>query len=365
MEGDLSSWYPTGEVKRIEHFHEGKSVGGECYARDGSEIPFTPFTKMPEFPGGEQALAAFWEKHLKYPDDAYDYGIEGDMKVELTVDPKGRHTITNDVQPLEFGFKNEIYRLVRKMPAWIPGRVDDEIEPLSFDFTIPFNLEKERLKRKNPPGTLKFDLIDDVLNTGERFYINSYRERVNPNNDFIYSGIAAKLPNGTARITFYDKGDRAISEAVYADFNHLFETKIGTTTYSQPDTVIEIQPGSFEYIGGNQGRTKYCFLDLSVDSTQLIPPFFKYRDIGLIGYLSTNLLDFSADIQYGNGIVIVSFLIGTDGKVSDIYLKKNIRSDCGRSLVKVISRLYNWEPATMHGQKIPVRYILPVYFHPR
>jgi antitoxin component YwqK of YwqJK toxin-antitoxin module len=43
QEGDLTSFYPSGKKKCVEHFHEDKSTGGTCLTEDGAPMPFTPF----------------------------------------------------------------------------------------------------------------------------------------------------------------------------------------------------------------------------------------------------------------------------------------------------------------------------------
>ena len=43
---------------------------------------------QPRFPGGEEALMAFIEKEMKYPDESVKYGEQGRVVIEFTVDKK-------------------------------------------------------------------------------------------------------------------------------------------------------------------------------------------------------------------------------------------------------------------------------------
>jgi TonB family protein len=370
-EGDLSSWYPTGEVKRIEHFHEGKSVGGECYARDGSVIPFTPFTKAPEFPGGAQALEAYWEKNIQYPDIAYDYGVEGDVVLDLNVDEKGRHSIFRFVSGNEYGMENEVIRLEEKMPRWIPGAVDDETKSLNTKVTVKFRLENERKNRKTAPGTRKFDLINDVIGTGNRFYIDEFRQRVKPPASFIYSGIAERQPDGRVYIKLYNSNDSLASEGNYSFYNSLFEKKSGPFTYYKYEEELynESYAGLYDWMPPAQQDTadgKDLFIRCTSgrrDTLHCDAPRFPEGDVALMKFLAKNI-NYPDDAKENNiqGIVVISFIVQTDGSISSIKLVQDIGANCGQEAMRVVKDMPNWIPGRVDGQPVNVRFTLPIRF---
>ncbi|MBP5241642.1 MAG: energy transducer TonB, partial [Bacteroidales bacterium] len=67
------------------------------YASDAKmedeDIVLGMMEKMPEFPGGEEAMYEFLAKNLKYPQAAQDSNIQGKVYVQFTVDKDG--TIIN------------------------------------------------------------------------------------------------------------------------------------------------------------------------------------------------------------------------------------------------------------------------------
>ena len=77
--------------------------------------------QMPEFPGGQNALMAWLQKNLEYPEEAREQGLEGRVFVEFTVYSTGvcgNFTILRSPSPL---LSNAALKTIKKMPKWTPG----------------------------------------------------------------------------------------------------------------------------------------------------------------------------------------------------------------------------------------------------
>ncbi|MFH1120864.1 MAG: TonB family protein [Bacteroidota bacterium] len=85
------------------------------------EVPLITET-VPAFPGGEKALKRFINANLRMPEDAANNRISGKVVLEFTVNPDGSLSDITVVRSLGFGCDEEAIRLVRLMPAWIPGK---------------------------------------------------------------------------------------------------------------------------------------------------------------------------------------------------------------------------------------------------
>lgn len=66
------------------------------------------------------------------------------------------------------------------------------------------------------------------------------------------------------------------------------------------------------------------------------------------------------------GTVIITFLIGKDGFVSDIKIVRDIGSECGDAAYTVIEEMLierlQWIPAKKDNQAVTVRYVMPIQF---
>jgi periplasmic protein TonB len=96
--------------------------------------------KPPEFPGGDKALAKWLVSHMEYPPVATRMGIQGSVTVEFTVDVKGKISDIAVVQSLHRACDNEAIRLIKAMPAWIPGESNEEKVVAKRKLPIPFVL---------------------------------------------------------------------------------------------------------------------------------------------------------------------------------------------------------------------------------
>lgn len=96
--------------------------------------------KQPEFPGGDKALAKWLSSRLVYPPIAKRMGIQGVVIVEFTVDVKGLISNITVVQSLHKDCNNEAIRLIKAMPAWMPGELNGEKVVAKHKLPIPFVL---------------------------------------------------------------------------------------------------------------------------------------------------------------------------------------------------------------------------------
>jgi TonB family protein len=97
--------------------------------------------KMPEFKGGNDSLQKFITTNLKYPKNAIQKGESGVVYVKFIVEKDGKVTNISVVKKLSPKQDAEALRLVKKMPAWKPGSIDDEPVRVWVFLPIKFNIQ--------------------------------------------------------------------------------------------------------------------------------------------------------------------------------------------------------------------------------
>lgn len=75
----------------------------------------------PVYPGGEQAMYAFLQQELEYPDEGGDGALSGKVYVAFIVDRDGRVTQVRSAKGAHPTLDAEAERAVRAMPPWQPG----------------------------------------------------------------------------------------------------------------------------------------------------------------------------------------------------------------------------------------------------
>jgi len=98
--------------------------------------------KMPEFPGGEAAFTAYLRSNIKYSQVAVSNKIEGRVKVKFIVSSSGDIIETQILKGVDKDLDDECIRVVKSMPKWKPGTIDNKPVAVSYNIPVRFVLEK-------------------------------------------------------------------------------------------------------------------------------------------------------------------------------------------------------------------------------
>lgn len=94
-------------------------------------------------------------------------------------------------------------------------------------------------------------------------------------------------------------------------------------------------------------------------------PKFPGGQIGLINYLSQNVVYPKEAIKDSiSGKVILRFIVGKNGEISNVEVTKPLFPACDNEAVRVVKAMPKWEPGSLDGKNIPVIYTLPLVFRP-
>ncbi|MDR1371658.1 MAG: TonB family protein [Dysgonamonadaceae bacterium] len=97
--------------------------------------------KMPEFPGGPQALLKWLRDHLKYPPDAEEQGIQGTVSLRFVVDENGNVGELTVVKGLSKSCDEEAVRQVKKLPKFIPGEQNGKKVKVYYSLPVKFKIQ--------------------------------------------------------------------------------------------------------------------------------------------------------------------------------------------------------------------------------
>ena len=100
---------------------------------DGADV-------MPAYPGGMQALRLFLQKNLANPQEVEE-GQNISVKIKFIVGYDGKLKGFETVEDGGNAFNNEVIRVLKKMPNWIPGKMGTE--SVSVYYTVPVKFVSE------------------------------------------------------------------------------------------------------------------------------------------------------------------------------------------------------------------------------
>jgi TonB family protein len=134
-------YYPDGKISFVEKFAEGICIETKCFDEDGTAKDSCQAEIMPQFPGGNKALSKFLHRNIKWP-----YGLEftntnsASVIATFVVDTDGSITDIKIKKHVARAFDDEVIRVIKKMPRWIPGK--EYNNPVRIYYTLPVSFSQ-------------------------------------------------------------------------------------------------------------------------------------------------------------------------------------------------------------------------------
>ncbi|HBI57989.1 MAG: energy transducer TonB [Duncaniella sp.] len=111
---------------------------------------FNVAEQRPAFPGGEKALFDFIQKHIRYPETAKENNIQGRVVVQFVVTKTGEIGEVKVVRGKHPDLDKEAVRLVKSLPEFIPGTINDHPVNVWYTLQIEFRLDGIKASVKVP-----------------------------------------------------------------------------------------------------------------------------------------------------------------------------------------------------------------------
>lgn len=105
------------------------------------------FDEIPTFPGGMEAMYAFINKHMQYPQADKQKGISAVVVARFNVKTDGS---LDDIEIVRHGttaMDKEVVRVIKLMPKWKPGTKDGK--PTVVSINIPFNFKVNKARTRH------------------------------------------------------------------------------------------------------------------------------------------------------------------------------------------------------------------------
>jgi len=101
---------------------------------------FTAVEQPPTFPGGDKALYEFIGRELRYPTVAQENGVEGRVVVQFVVQKDGSIGQAKVVKSVDPDLDKEALRVVRKLPKFVPGKMNGQAVNVWYTLPVRFKL---------------------------------------------------------------------------------------------------------------------------------------------------------------------------------------------------------------------------------
>lgn len=93
------------------------------------------------------------------------------------------------------------------------------------------------------------------------------------------------------------------------------------------------------------------------------PPLFQGGDEARIRFISENIkYPEDARIKGIQGTVFVTFVIETDGSVTNVRILRGIGGGCDEEAIRVVENMPKWNPGKQRGENVRVMFNMPIKF---
>lgn len=139
-DGIWKYYHWDGKVSGIVTYKSGKRVNEEYFRTNGErETDLKKAEQLPSFQGGMRGLGEYLGRTLRYPPQARERNISGQVKVGFTVSTSGELLNIRVISGPDDELNREALRVVRLMPRWVPGVQFNR--PVKVAYVLPVNFQ--------------------------------------------------------------------------------------------------------------------------------------------------------------------------------------------------------------------------------
>lgn len=138
LEGNLTTYWENGNIRRIDIYKNGKLKSGQCLDRDGKILPYFKYQLPAEFPGGDYEFLRYLTNEAAIS-SSRNANITGQVTVVFLINKNGVVEKPEVVKSTNPQLNAEAVRIIYAMPKWKPGREDGEVTNNIYRQPIDFN----------------------------------------------------------------------------------------------------------------------------------------------------------------------------------------------------------------------------------
>ncbi len=132
------------------------------------------------------------------------------------------------------------------------------------------------------------------------------------------------------------KVSEKVVEDVLVDLDNLLSSLEEEKEEETEGTVFVIVEEQPSFVGGDVEMMKFIYKNIKY------PSIAKDNDI--------------------EGSCVISFIVETDGSISDAKIERDIGGGCGEEALRVVNSMPDWNPGKQRGKAVRVKYNLPVFY---
>ena len=298
------------------------------------------------YPSCRDEIVQYVRENINFPQKAFHTTLRRRLYFNITIGPNGKLTECTPAFNETDSLATACAECLLSYEGWIPSKrkgkpvKTQSLVAISFSssFNDPYQSVPDEELKVQVPDSLQEVLATDyyklgwnnlpdtiiqkrnaivIYNKGKRFF-----ERSLALGNFQSLQGMAEIEN---RI-----GNTHTADSLLAQYNKFL---IDSTLAFAPCTAPEVSP---QYRGGIQELFNFLSSNISY------PTFALEKRI--------------------SGKVLISFVVDTNGSVTQLQILKSVHPSLDAEAMRVISKTTNWIPGSQNGKLVKVRYVAPILF---
>lgn len=141
--GEWTGHYESGKVAMSEKYNgsDPKPYSSTYLDEEGKETTFVKLETPPTFPGGIDKFYMLLARNIKYPPDAAEKNIQGNVFISFTVTETGAIENIKIDRKLYPSLDQEALRVMKLSPKWIPGKHYGKNVRVLYNIPIRFSIQ--------------------------------------------------------------------------------------------------------------------------------------------------------------------------------------------------------------------------------
>ena len=141
LNGPFQSYYENGNIKRRDMYAQDSLTRGNCFALDGSEIPYFEYETDAIYKSGPEDYRKYLSDHFEYPEYCINKNIKGKVYLSFIINEKGEVSEIKVVKGAHPKLNAAAVNVFKDMPNWTPAKIDGEGVSSYFNQVINFQLD--------------------------------------------------------------------------------------------------------------------------------------------------------------------------------------------------------------------------------
>ncbi len=127
LHGPVLTYWANGKAKRIDKFENGKAIEKNCFNELGEQVDYFNYEIPVEYPTGEEGLVNHIARTTRYPRNARENNIQGEVILGFIIKEDGSITNIEIIKGVNEELNNESIRVINTLSKYKPAKEDGEL----------------------------------------------------------------------------------------------------------------------------------------------------------------------------------------------------------------------------------------------